>query len=1117
MSESIHELLTSNGFHPVTTGKPTYACPVCGAGPGSYQGGDRRGPLRVYRATGERNAGREMWKCHACDASGGRFALARHLDAVDTSTLEQTRSAAHAPAPGRASRIDVARAWSTIDADRVRWSTVLEAAVREWAPADVAGLVARLSAVAVPVDHLRGDAAKLSRWATATDRAVMVALHDAAGRVASCAGRASRASAHADRFRFFSSERAGVADGTLLTYGRAVDVASAAGPVVIVEGARDWITAHLWARRRGGVAIGARSCGELPAVAKLVADVLTHAERPCSTVDLVVIPHQGDRDDVGVRYMDRAVEHLRSRAVGRVRLVTVPTSPAPDGRNVGDLADLLKTATGADDLFELVDQLVEAAAVVVEAPIDLRDPDAGARLAGIASSVVDQAIHDPGALVVWAPVEGAGKTRTCLALLAEHARQGSTAVFVGRTHHLLDEAAAELGRLGVDDVDVAHLKGRPTLCMQATHLEQMGNQEGAADLRERLSQDRRGALCMSCNLRDVCPAMQAKPVAAGSLSLVTHERARRGLKMPKRAASLVIIDELCELVGQSSMSRDALASIVEAAGPRSRAWQADHPDVVAAVAKLVDCIDVVARRRAGPHGAAVPASAWVADLEAIGATGAARELCSPVQRDLFDPSGDELRELEPPPAAPPRAVLNGHEWRRDYADRAAWGFILTLSRRLARNADADLPELVVDRAGRWSLVTYQATRLADGPTILLDATARENMPRLQALARRSGRRLVIVENDVRVESPGVAVHLRTAAFSTSRLLDQGRPAPHAFALVRRVLLEASERLQAGGVLGVITHKPVAVALGADVGDLADLTRWARESLRLDLRLGWYGKDELGSNRFADVDGLLLLGDPAVNMNASASEARAVGADALTLWRSATRSRARQAAARGRSARRGAGLALLMYAGRDAPDVPGVAWAVHDLDRGRSLSDEAVAAMRLLRTIADAHGGLAPAVVRRLPALDGHADRKLRLWCESIGKARSWRSWSVAAVGARLTVWAPTREAAEAVARMTVQSQTLVPQRSGHNAGENVSAVDVARSTQSTSTAASTVSLMGIVAGPLRENGLRLHEPSRLPAGAPARRDASTRATGAASGTPRPGPRLHEHDQEGATA
>jgi len=1115
MSESLHELLTSNGFHPVATGKPTYTCPICGAGPGSYQGGDSRGPLRVYRATQERNAGREMFKCHACDATGGYVALARHLDAVEQAPLVALRNADRPPAPGRASRIDVAKAWATIDADRVRWSTDLEAAVREWAPADVAELVARLSAVAVPAAHLRGDASKLSRWATATGRAVLVALHDEAGRVASCVGRAGRASAHADRFRFLSSERAGIADGTLLTYGRAVDVASAAGPVVIVEGARDWVTAHLWARRRGGVAIGARSCGELPAVAKLVADVLTHAGRPCSTVDLVVIPHQGDRDDVGVRYMQRAVEHLRSRAVGRVRLVTVPTSPAQDGREKGDLADLLTTASTADALFRQVDELVEAAALVVEAPIDLRDPAAGARLAGIASDVVEQAVNDPGALIVWAPVEGAGKTRTCLALLADHARRGSTAVFVGRNHRQLDEAVDELERLGVDDVDIAHLKGRPALCMQATHLEQMGNREGAADLRDRLSHDRRGALCMSCNLRDVCPAMQAKPVAAGSLSLVTHERARRGLKMPKRAASLVIIDELCDLVGQSTMSRDALASIVEAAGPRARAWQADNPDVVRAVAKLIDCLDAVARRRTGPHGASVPASAWVDDLEAIGATGVARELCSPVQRDLFDASGDELRELDPPPAAPPRAVLHGHDWRRDYADRAAWDFILTLSRRLARSVDADLPELVVAQNGRWSLVTYQATRLADGPTILLDATARANLPRLTALARRSGRRLVIVENDVRVESPGASVHLRTAAFATSRLLIDGRPAPHAFALVRRALLEASERMQAGGVLGVITHKPVAVALGADEGDLADLRRWARESLRLDLRLGWYGRDELGSNHFADVDALVCMGDPAVNMNAAASEARAVGADPLALWRSATRSRARQAAARGRSARRGAGLALLMYAGREAPDVPGVTWTVQDLDRGRSLSDEAVEAMRLLRTIADAHGGLAPAVVRRLPALDGHADRKLRLWCESIGQARSWRSWSVAAGGARLTVWAPTREAAETVARMTVQSQTLVPQRSGHNAGEDAPVVDVARSTQSTSTSASTVSLMGIVAGPLRENGMRLHEPSRLTAGAPSRREASPRSPGAASTAPRPGPRLHEHEQEGA--
>lgn len=1074
---SLHDLLTSNGFHPVSPGRASYVCPICQAGPGEYQSGDRRGPLRVYQATGEKNSGREMFKCHACDASGGAYALAVALDAVDHLDLATKRTADTTRGVLRGSRIDVAKAWSSIDADRFRWSTRLVEAVREWAAPDLAELVGRMTAVIVPADGPRGDAGKLTTWATRSGRSMLVALHDAEGRVRSCAGRAPIHADHVDRFRFLGNDRAGVSDGLTLTYGRIVDAVAVTGPIVLVEGARDWIAAHLWARRVGGVAVGARSCGELPTVARLLADALTNAGRPCSTVDVIVIPHLGDRQDVGVRYMNQAVELLRSRAVGRVRLVTVDTH-RKDDRDVGDLADLFASSSTADAMFSRIDELVAQARTVVDTPIDLRDPAASSILAGIAERVVEQATADQDALVVWAPVEGSGKTRTCLDLLAAHARRGSTAVFVGRNHAQLTQATQELDRLGVDDVDVNHVEGRPRLCLQAQHLDRMGNREGARDLRDRLGNDRRGTICVGCSLRDVCPAMSAKPIAAGALSLVTHERARRGLKLPKRSPSLVIIDELCELVGQSAVSRDAVASVYLAEGPRSRAWQSQNPDVCEAVRKLVASIDAVARRRTGPHGAALSPATWVADLVEIGAVGPARVICEPTQADLFDGLTTD-RELDPPPAPPARAVLHGHQWRLDYADRTAWSQIAQVAKHLARALDpADLPELVVDASAQWSLVTYQATRLAAGPTVILDATARENLPRLTALARRSGRRLVVIENDVRVESPGASVHLRTAAFATSRILVDGRPAPQAFALTRRVLLETASRLPTGGVVGLLTHKTLAVALGADEGDLADLRRWAGESLNLTLRLGYYGRDELGSNHFADVDALVCMGDPAVNMNAAASEARAVGADPLALWRSSTRSRARQAAARGRSARRGGGLALLLYVGREAPDVPGVAWSICDLDRGRSLSDERVEAVRVLTALADAHGALAPAVARRLPALDGHSDRRLREWSEAVGRSRSWRSWSVASGRARLTVWAPTREAAETVARMNAQAETVGRQGFGANAGVFQELVASSPRPEATGTAASTVSLMGISAEPLRHNGLRLHGPPR---------------------------------------
>lgn len=1010
---SLHDLLVEAGVDPVSSrGARTYPCPTCGTGPRQYQHGDSRGPLRVFKG-----ARGEAWKCHACGVGGGPVALARALDRVDLVTLAQTR-AAEAPARAVAGRIDVRRAWAELQADRAAWQASAASSLSGWAAHELADAWAasHVGIAWANVEAVSGRHGKaLARWACGFGRFLMVALHDAAGNVRSAVARYHDAApADGPRFLFLSSGRAGVADGETLTYGSIPAAVRADGPIYLVEGARDWIVAHALAQRTGGAAVGARSHGELPAVARLLADEIDRQKRPASQVDLRIVPHLGDRDEVGLTSARKAADVLQARAVGKVSAVFCP--PGTAGK--ADLADQVKGASTAAETWARLDAL--RVDVIVEAPIDVRDPGASDLLRARIGRVAAAAQADPLALYVVEVPEAMGKTRCSVSLLAQHAGAGGSAVLYQTTHERLDEARAELAKLieagDAPDVEVAHLQGKARLCLQAAKLDEVGNAQGARDLRTRLSGDRSGKTCMGCPLRQICPATRSQGVTSGRVTLATHERMRRGLTVPHtRVPALQVIDEAADLVTQADVTQADVMGIFTAESPHSQAWRSQAAEGVEAVRRIVRCLDAVARRRAQAWSTMLDPKELLRELDEAGATGPARVLFTPRQTSLWeaDTGADVDCQVEAPPDAPAWAVRSGR-WRGQYVDRQAWSAVVELARALARG-QAPRHAFAVSPGGAWSLVTMRAARIPEGPAVLLDATAQENRVRLDALARASGRHLQIERITARVLSPGKSVHLRTGAFARSRIIPGGVPAPHAYSLVRRALLDVAQEMPAGGRVGVITFKALAGALLDPTHELGELRAWARASLDLDLVIGWYGRDETGTNRFADCDALLLLGDPTGNMSAAAAQARIAGADPGAWWASKTRAAARQACARGRSARRGDALRLLMYVGRSAPEVPGVSWEVADLDRGRIVSDDRVQAVRRLRTLAEAHGAIGAPAVRRLPQLDGFPDQRVREMCAEVARLMGWAQHHVKAGRARWAVYAPTREAAEVYA------------------------------------------------------------------------------------------------------
>jgi hypothetical protein len=1078
----IHVLLADAGFHPVGRGAPTYHCPVCGTGPRQYQHGDARGPLRVFN--GRRGP---AWKCHACEAGGGIYALARALDCVDRVALAEQRRA-EAPPPAVAGRIDVRRAWHELQLDRAAWQASCGVSLASWAPVDLANRLAS-SAVGIAwadVNAVSGRTAKsLARWAAGHDRRLMVALHDVAGEVRSAVARYHAAvPVDGPRFLFLSSARASVADGETLTYGSIPAAVAAGGPICLVEGARDWIVAQAWASRHGGAAVGARSHGELPTVARLLADEVERQSRPVSGVELRLVPHLGDHDDVGERSMAGAADLLRDRAAGTVRMMRCHLG----ANGKADLADQLAGCATAADAWAKIDRLLADAVLVADAPLDVRDPGASDLLRLRIASVAKSAAEHPDRLYVVETPEGVGKTRASMRVLADHVAAGGVGVLYQTTHERLRESRAELDRLveagDAPAVEVHHMRGRAALCEQAAGLDRAGEPDAARDLRARLSSDRNNRICMGCPLRQTCPAMRAQGIKAGELTQATHERMRRGLSVPHtRVDALQVIDEAADLVTHHEVKSADLGGVLTADSPAMRAWRADNVDAVEAIRRILGCLDEVALRRRGAFAAHVPASAWFADLLDLGAAGPARVLFVPRQTSLFQSDTVDLCQVATPPDAPSWAIRHG-SWRGRYVDRDAWNILVEVARGLTRGCPPESGRwLQVGPDGSWSLVAMRAARIPDGPAMVLDATAVENGPRLDALARASGRTVERVSIPARVLAPGRAVHVRTNGFARSRVLVGGRPAPHAFGLLRRILLTMGESMPSGGSVGIITLKGLADALLDPSSELGELRAWARDFLRLDLVVGWYGRDETGTNRFSGCDALLLLGDPTGNMSAAAAEARTAGVDPMTYWSGMTRARARQACARGRSARRGAELRVLMYVGRTAPTVPGVSWEVSDLDRGRMMSDDKVEAVRFVRTLAASHGALAAPALRPLPALDGIADQRVREICGEVARTLGWTQHHVKAGPARWAVYAPDRESAERFAAFASSQNGLGVESAGIADTVEARGFAPAAPADAPSRSASSAvggSSMGNSGGPAPMLGLRRHGPPLAP-------------------------------------
>lgn len=320
--------------------------------PSGCDGGVSRRAACSYAADGGR------FHCHRCGLAGDfvTWLVARK---------ETPDHYAHSPvvplAPPSGPGLDVARAWTGLQAEPGRWRDAVATWAREvrgWPPDIVAALVGR--GLRAPVDdvaafctgRLPGPTLTLVERARRLERHILLALRDPEGQVRNVHFRHHQPEAQPTVKALALSQAAtgpSAAWGGLTLFGRleaAVEAARQRQTVLLVEGGPDHLVATALVRLGlAGAVVGAASCGELPRVAAALAARLEHAGL---TAEIALVPHRGDAQDAGIQGMVAARAALGARA----RVWWVPV--AVDAAGTGDLAATVAQVTGAPVLAALL-------------------------------------------------------------------------------------------------------------------------------------------------------------------------------------------------------------------------------------------------------------------------------------------------------------------------------------------------------------------------------------------------------------------------------------------------------------------------------------------------------------------------------------------------------------------------------------------------------------------------------------------------------------------------------------------------------------------------------------------------------------------------------------------
>ncbi len=1065
-------LASSHGLKPVRSGRRVrFYCPLCD------QAGEKRSKGRTTSV--DITEEHHPWKCWrgSCGVTGTARTLAAILgEFIDEPERHQPiRRPAPLPKPAPRTRfLDVGEAWDQLvqaatpaAMDRVvRWGRLQ----RGW-PGDIAEVVSHLDDVALPSpDEVGGRGGRrLFREGDRMGLHLLVAIQNHLGQIVSASRRWAgfgQRRPGGPKAATLSTKVTGPSDrwGSSWAYGSltdAVDAAERGEPVYFVEGAPDYLagTALLTVSGQQGAVVGWYNTTTAKGLTRHFVTALS--ERGLIAPRVVLIPDI-DRGGVGLRVAKECAGILRGRA--GVAMVELPA----DEDGSADLSAHL-AAHGIEDTLARL----RTANPLFPAPVSLQ------RSASEMEAILGRAIieasnrtsHDRRTIVLVQVPAGVGKSTRMLIDAARVASGEIPIIYNGRRPKAWpaaswpprerrvvfaspdhEECEAKMQGLPAG-TPARHIYGALHYCQFAEKVDSVFPSVG-----------RRG-ICgkgyaeeQQCPHLKTCPGAKDPEAYMGDVTFVPH--ALVGSSTLK--ADLFVVDESPSVDVTTVATAAEVATLFAHTGlPRVKRWRREtNPEAADAAQLLCDLVQPLANAHAAEvsRGTRDPYSLHLFGEELAKALG-----MSPHLEPLLD--AGFCKGAVPPPVPFPTEARAGVHGGAFMPSRPAFEVMRALREYHGRlvgkvpDPDADDPLRVVDQDGSavgrprlpivairldtdgtWCLEARKVKKLPKAPVLVLDATGDDVLAHWRAAY--PDRRVVMRSLDVQGTAPATAIHLSSPGFTRrSMLAPTGAPRPVAVPRIRQALETLAQRTRghhprfAGGAptrLGIITHKPIADVLNGEGPHAhstagAELRNAVLDLIRrgFDVMVGYFGRHDRGTNAFQAVDGLAMIGDPVGNLSDVAMRAQLLGLDAETMSRQLTAATCKQAIARARHIRRGTegaaeGRAVLMFAGREAPEVPGVVWTEGRLKEGAPQQQTTVRLYDLLHHIAGTEGVLGVKVAERFDPtgtpLEGFDVSKvsrstLARTLKRVAVARRFKSYRVSTGAASVVLYAQDPEQA----------------------------------------------------------------------------------------------------------
>lgn len=463
-----------------------------------------------------------------------------------------------------------------------------------------------------------------------------------------------------------------------------------------------------------------------------------------------------------------------------------------------------------------------------------------------------------------------------------------------RDHALAKEWEADLESRGVE---VQRLEGVATACAFRDEYLELGQPH------EWWKRSR----CSGCPHRAACKALE-KPDTGARVVLVTHERLLgvTGDDLEKLVGGrTVVVDEFPEPLASEVLAQDGAASTRKGL----RWFEQSFADDLELVLDLFEEMGRKARAEflaaggeLGEHGVRIEGDklretlgTLLDDRRRVALAGVALY----EHREVFPL--DLVGTLQAPLKSRQHAVHLG-------TPRVAKRLWAWLEGRDGAPATVEL--FLAPEGEAWSLELRTPRRLPLG-SLLLDATANLRQAELAALF--GGTAPKVLEQDLERASEHRRVWLQTGEAKRKNLGAGGALARYGWERLAEFFGDALEQEQAREVfaavqgrkvrVGLLTFKSTADDLRAALkkDEAGTLRRLGLDPDRFELgdRVGHYGLDDAGTDRFRDCDLFALFGDPVPNLGAVQADARSLGLDPVELVASRVAATTAQAVGRSR--------------------------------------------------------------------------------------------------------------------------------------------------------------------------------------------------------------------------